>query len=94
MYRDRTKNYDYNPNAMRRDGKPDTASGSLAHDHTRSRAKYGTTNNHANRLLHGLCNKQRGDGSKDHLRPAIKQQLAASGTPETTLGTLAMDWPW
>lgn len=91
MFRDRTKNHDYNPHAIRRDGKIDTTSGALSHDHTRSRAKHGTTNNHANRLLHGLCNKQRGDGSRDHLRPAITR---TTDTPVTNLGTLAMAWPW
>jgi hypothetical protein len=40
----------------------------LAADHTLARAKGGTT---ADRLLHATCNKQRGDGSRDHTRPAL-----------------------
>jgi hypothetical protein len=40
----------------------------LAADHSKARAHGGTT---ADRLLHGVCNKQRGDGSRDHLRPAL-----------------------
>lgn len=34
MYNDRTLNPDYNPDATRTDGKPDTTSGVLAGDHT------------------------------------------------------------
>lgn len=46
----------------------------------------------ADRLLHGPCNEQRGDGSRDHQRPAL------TGRPRTTrraddLGTRAMPWP-
>ncbi|GAB4582610.1 hypothetical protein Ntsu_04420 [Nocardia sp. IFM 10818] len=40
----------------------------LAADHEQARAHGGTE---AGRLLHELCNKQRGDGSRDHLRPAL-----------------------
>ncbi|WP_182612085.1 MULTISPECIES: hypothetical protein [unclassified Dietzia] len=39
-------------------------------DHTRARSK-GNTAGAADRLLHDLCNKQRGDGSRDHRRPAL-----------------------
>ncbi|TQR82819.1 hypothetical protein D8S82_30325 [Mycobacterium hodleri] len=56
-------------------------------DHSRARARGGTT---ADRLLHDTCNKQRGDGTRDHLRPA------ASGPPadeRADLGRLAMPWP-
>lgn len=82
MYRDRTRNPDYDPNALRRDGKPDTTSGVLAGDHPNPDAP------HATRLLHGLCNKQRGDGSHDDERPALR-----NNTTEHTLGNLAMGWP-
>lgn len=87
MYRDRRKNYDYNPNATRRDGKPDTSSGSLSGDHSKARS----TNNHsiADRLLHGQCNKERGNGSRDEQRPAITQPHNA----DTQLGTRIFDWP-
>lgn len=84
MYRDRTKNPDYDPTATRSDGKPDTTSGQLAGDHPDGKG----AGKIANRLLHGLCNKQRGDGSRDHERPALRQIRA-----ESTLGPLAMGWP-
>jgi hypothetical protein len=45
----------------------------LAADHTRALARGGTV---ADRLLHSTCNKERGDGSRDHLRPAL---LRATG---------------
>lgn len=76
MYRERTRNWDYNPES------PDRASGSLAADHSRARANGGTR---ADRLLHGICNKQRGDGSRDHLRPAL-----TNDPPDTPLTT--RDW--
>ncbi|WP_255183239.1 MULTISPECIES: hypothetical protein [unclassified Rhodococcus (in: high G+C Gram-positive bacteria)] len=41
----------------------------LAGDHSRSRALH--TGTKADRLLHGICNKRRGAGLKDHLRPAV-----------------------
>lgn len=53
---------------------------SLAADHTLARANGGT---HADRLLHGICNKQRQDGHNDHQRPALAGQPAAGNT---------MDW--
>lgn len=37
-------------------------------DHTITRAAGGKI---ADRLLHKRCNEQRGDGSKDHQRPAL-----------------------
>jgi hypothetical protein len=46
----------------------------LAADHPEARANGGTR---ADRLLHGKCNKSRGDGSRDHLRPALTR--AAGG---------------
>lgn len=58
-------------------------------DHKRSRSRFGVMRNAANRLLHDTCNKQRGDGSRDHLRPAITRHLA----DENPLGDLALDWP-
>ncbi len=87
MHRDRRKNWDYNPRATRKDGKPDTSSGSLAGDHTRARATH--TNTVADRLLHGTCNKNRGDGARDDQRPAITQPHNA----DTQLGTRIFDWP-
>jgi hypothetical protein len=84
MYRDRTKNPDYDPQARRSDGKPDTTSGVLGADHPDGKGK----GKIANRLLHGLCNKQRGDGSRDQERPALRQIRT-----ESPLGELAMGWP-
>lgn len=37
-------------------------------DHTQTRATGGTT---TDRLLHDTCNKRRGDGTRDHLRPTL-----------------------
>lgn len=85
MYRDRTKNPDYDPHATRRDGKPDTLTGVLAGDHTNPRSAGGTQ---ADRLLHGLCNTQRGDGRRDHERPALRQLPR-----QHPLGDLQMGWP-
>lgn len=41
---------------------------SLNADHSHARSKGGTQ---ADRLLHDRCNKSRGDGRRDHLRPAL-----------------------
>lgn len=49
-------------------GKPMFRTQELAADHSHTRATGGTK---ADRLLHALCNKRRGDGSRDHLRPAV-----------------------
>ncbi|VFA94761.1 Uncharacterised protein [Nocardia farcinica] len=40
----------------------------LAADHSKARAHGGQ---HADRLLHDKCNKARGAGDRDHLRPAL-----------------------
>lgn len=87
MYRDRKRNWDYDPNATRVDGKPDTTSGSLGADHSKARAH--NPNSIADQLLHGTCNKQRGDGTRDHQRPAL------TNTPDTgtELGTRIFNWP-
>lgn len=83
MFKDRTKNIDYDPEAKRRDGKPDLTSGVLHADHPEGKdgGKLPT------RLMHGGCNKERGDGSRDHERPALKLIQASP------LGDLAMGWP-
>lgn len=46
-------------------------------DHSKSRADGGTK---ADRLLHGKCNKSRGKGLRDHLRPALGPQPNATIT--------------
>ena len=84
MYRDRTNNWDYDPASA------DRASGSLAADHTEARAHGGT---HADRLLHGVCNKQRQDGSRDHLRPALTGQHPGEPITEDQLGLRLIGWP-
>lgn len=68
-----------------RDQNPDSLM--LQGDHSVPR-KYG--GELPDRLLHGSCNASRGDGSRDHLRPAITgEKLEAEGVrPEWTL----LDW--
>jgi hypothetical protein len=86
MYLDRTRNWDYDPRST------NPASGSLHADHSdMSRAealRLGVPMPRANRLLHGACNIQRGEGGNDH--------LAAVANGNTTIHTnqLAMAWPW
>ncbi|ABM14400.1 conserved hypothetical protein [Mycolicibacterium vanbaalenii PYR-1] len=72
----------YREPARNWDGEP------LHADHTRPRSKGGTT---ADRLLHATCNRTRGDGSRDHQRPAADQTPASN--PDDDLGPLAMPWP-
>ena len=83
MYKDRTRNYDYKPDSTNPD------SGKLHADHskmTRAEAvRRGVPMPRADRLLHGACNIQRGDGGNDH--------LAASAQPRKT-DELVMAWPW
>ena len=56
---------------MYRDADRNDDGEALAADHALARAHGGKR---AERLLHGICNKQRGDGSRDHLRPALVEQ--------------------
>lgn len=49
-------------------GEPMYLSQSLQGDHSVPRAKGGTV---TDRLLHGPCNTERGDGGMDHVRPAL-----------------------
>nr|WP_081830358.1 hypothetical protein [Rhodococcus sp. UNC363MFTsu5.1] len=63
----------------------------LAADHSLARAHGGTK---ADRLLHSTCNNQRGDGARDHLRPAATgQPVEDAKTAHEALGTRAMPWP-
>ena len=83
MFRDPTRNFD---------GKP------LAADHSKSRALHGIAGNAADRLLHDLCNKQRGDGSRDDQRPALnperQREFDAIDDTRELLGELVyFDWP-
>jgi 5-methylcytosine-specific restriction endonuclease McrA len=49
-------------------GLPMYRSQALAADHSVARARGGRN---ADRLLHTPCNSERGDGTRDHLRPAL-----------------------
>jgi hypothetical protein len=60
----------------------------LAADHSVPRAAGGQL---ADRLLHGLCNSERGDGARDDQRPALTGKR--SPRPMVELGTLVMAWP-
>jgi hypothetical protein len=63
----------------------------LSADHTIARAHGGTK---ADRLLHEVCNKERGDGSRDHIRPAATGRAIEQPNTDTgPLGTRAMPWP-
>nr|WP_033097028.1 hypothetical protein [Rhodococcus sp. p52] len=66
------------------DGQP------LEADHSLSRAHGGTK---ADRLLHSVCNRQRGDGSRDHLRPAVTgETLEAEGAEDDRSRWTLLDW--
>ncbi|MFE3059112.1 hypothetical protein [Nocardia sp. NPDC059239] len=67
---------------MYRDAARNVDGESLAADHSHARSQGGTK---ADRLLHGVCNKARGDGSRDHLRPALTR--TRGGCPGNVL-----DW--
>jgi hypothetical protein len=61
------------------------------HSHARGAGGLGTL---PDRLLHGRCNEQRGDGRNDHQRPALTgQPMATKGTMMADLGIRAMPWP-
>lgn len=81
MWRDKDRNWD---------GKV------LAADHTLSRAFASVqgVSSKADRLLHSICNKRRGDGSRDDQRPALTgDPLQALTVEEKALGHRAMPWP-
>ncbi|QMU22515.1 hypothetical protein [Gordonia rubripertincta] len=61
----------------------------LAGDHSISRANGGQI---ADRLLHSTCNKERGDGARDHLRPAVTGRPIGDSIAET-IGFRLMNWP-
>lgn len=87
MYDDanRHRNFDYKPDST------NPNSGKLHADHSEmSRAEAVRRRlpmPRANRLLHGACNIQRGDGGNDHLA------VSAVGAHVDT-EHLAMAWPW
>ena len=57
----------------------------LSGDHSIPRSAGGTL---ADRLLHGWCNAERSDGSRDHLRPALTGHRRVRDIPN--LGRLVM----
>ena len=61
----------------------------LAGDHTHPRAHGGHL---ADRLLHSVCNSERGDGTRDHQRPALTGTHRRTAAGEN-LGHRVMQWP-
>ncbi|MFE3081787.1 hypothetical protein ACFXG7_37485, partial [Nocardia tengchongensis] len=57
-------------------------------DHSQPRSKGGMV---ADRLLHSGCNRERGDGSRDDLRPALTGQELPAGHGDRSAWCLL---PW
>lgn len=87
MFKDRTKNYDYDPQST------NSTSGVLQADHSgMSRAeaiRRGLPIPLPDRLLHGECNRMRGDGKNDHLFTWGD----ATRAPAPDQPALYMPWP-
>ncbi len=85
MYRDRSRNWDHNAESTNPDN------GKLHADHaamSRNEAvRRGLPIPLPDRLLHGVCNIQRGDGGNDHLA-----SVSAGHASQTV--DLLMPWPW
>lgn len=65
----------------------------LEADHSKKRAEHGVRGNHADRLLHKLCNIDR-NTTPDDQRPALINATQQTPHPDPTgLGPLAMGWP-
>ena len=71
---------------MRKEASKNFDGQALAADHSQARSLGGML---ADRLLHGSCNSQRGDGKRDNRRPAI---TGAAVSPAEPGCDLAMDW--
>lgn len=72
-------------------GRPMDRAHTLDADHSESRSHGGK---HADRLLHSRCNRQRGDGTRDHLRPALHTPGGLPTLPVTmTQGGIDPRWP-
>ncbi|WP_420894421.1 hypothetical protein [Tsukamurella tyrosinosolvens] len=66
--------------------------GVLEADHSLARSHGGQR---ADRLLHMTCNRQRQDGSRDHLRPALTGQPIGDTSPaDDGLTPRHFTWPW
>lgn len=82
--------------AMYRDDGRNWDGRTLAADHTLARAHGGTR---ADRLMHSTCNGQRGDGSRDHQRPALMNlhpstwSTSVAQATGCNLGDRLMPWP-
>lgn len=74
-------------------GEPMYLAQGLHADHSTSRAaaRANGQTTMADRLLHAECNEQRGDGHRDHLRPALTG--VRMGKVTIDIGTRAMRWP-
>lgn len=85
-WKDRTRNHDYKPNST------NPASGKLQGDHSamsRSEClRRGLPIPPPDRLLHQECNRQRGDGSNDHLAAESHNRTPADDI------RLQLPWPW
>lgn len=90
-HKDRTKNWDYSPAST------NPTSGQLQGDHSKmSRSECierGLPIPLPDRLLHGDCNRARGDGSNDHLAWCNSGKPPVVDTVSATT-ELAMPWPW
>ncbi|MGW5377452.1 hypothetical protein ACWESM_18600 [Nocardia sp. NPDC003999] len=77
---------------MYRDARRNPDGATLEGDHSTPRSRGGRV---ADRLLHSTCNRQRGDGSRDHLRPAVTgEPYTPQNSPDRPdLGIRAMPWP-
>lgn len=85
MYRDPAKNWDYDPKGSADSGKLQADHGAM----TRAAAiRQGLPIPLPDRLLHGRCNQQRGDGVNDHLAANAHSEAVADDAP------LLMGWPW
>lgn len=91
MYLDRTKNWDYDPQST------NPTSGELQGDHEMARAeaiRRGLPIPLPNRLLHAECNRQRGDGSNDHLAWINSGMRPVGDKVKQQTVDLVMPWPW
>ncbi|AXC38151.1 HNH endonuclease [Gordonia phage Mulch] len=79
MYREPERNWDSKP---------------LEADHTRTREHHGIENNDADRLLHHTCNRQRGNGDRDNLRPALGPHDDDTNDQPDNGDMRLMPWPW
>lgn len=63
----------------------------LEADHSLARAKGGHI---ADRLLHRKCNRERGDGTRDHQRPSLGDLTSPVRDAPADHDPRVMPWPW